>query len=281
MISVVITAFNSERFIRKSVDSILAQSHADIECIVVDDGSTDGTVDRLREIGDPRLRVVSEGRLGRGRALNLGLENAGGEYVAIQDADDISHPNRLEISLLAIKKSPKLGIVGSSQVIIREGENPKWPEIPQEVKKGKFRDVTSSLLYLNPLSHTTVLMRRETVKAIGGYDESRHNLFDFDLLIRLAQAGYRLGKIGAPLAAHRVHSAQFFEVGNRLSYVHQTYKLQCRVRRVLRGGIYHLPIFWLLLAYRLLPRNIRLGLRKGFLRGSGKNFGNDESIGLE
>src|SRR3990167_5479464 len=91
------TAYNAEKYIAQSVRSILRQSDADLECIVVDDGSTDCTHEIASGFKDKRVRSVKAGKVGRGRALNLGWRMAMGEYIAIQDADDISHQHRLQI----------------------------------------------------------------------------------------------------------------------------------------------------------------------------------------
>jgi glycosyltransferase involved in cell wall biosynthesis len=100
MISVIITAYNAEAFIRDAVQSMLRQTYLDLECIVIDDGSTDRTAQAVHQLSDPRLRVVESERIGRGRALNLGLSKSSGSYVAIHDADDLSHARRLEIGLV-------------------------------------------------------------------------------------------------------------------------------------------------------------------------------------
>ena len=80
MISVVTTAYNADQYIRRSLTSILVQSDQDFECIVVDDGSSDETINTVRDIGDSRIRIIDAGRIGRGRALNLGVRESRGRY---------------------------------------------------------------------------------------------------------------------------------------------------------------------------------------------------------
>jgi teichuronic acid biosynthesis glycosyltransferase TuaG len=281
MISVVITAYNAERFIRDAVRSILGQTHADLECLVIDDGSTDGTLRTVREgVADPRLRVIEAGRIGRGRALNLGLRESRGRYIAIQDADDLSHPRRLEIELMALKQGGAgcgaVGTRGLSLMILAERATtvtaaPGWPALaaPSSTATGgigdvplALQDVSGSVVYYNPLAHSSLLLRREALDAVGGYDESRTSQYDYDLLIRLVAAGYRLVLIPTVLHAHRIHPGQFFEQNERPRYVRAAYELQRAARRTLGRSWFLEPVFLGLYGYRLLPLRFRMAWRR-------------------
>ena len=267
MISVIITAYNAEAFIGDAVRSVLGQSYSDLECLVIDDGSTDGTVSTVQHIRDPRLRIIEAGRIGRGRALNLGLRASRGSYVAIQDADDLSHPRRLEIGLSALERQPGYGALGQGMLgdilMIRAREIPAWPPICADAAFFPVRDVSRSVVYFNPLGHSTLLLRREALEAIEGYNATRQSLFDWDLMLRLVLGGYKLGRIIVPpLHAHRIHSGQFFERGNRRRYVRAAYHLQREARKQLGGSLLLELAFLGMYGYRLLPERIRHGWRQ-------------------
>lgn len=207
------------------------------------------------------MRLIEAGRMGRGRALNLGARSGRGKYLAIQDADDLSHPRRLEIQRIAIERSPGWGILGTGQHLLDGSAEPGWSAFPA-AHLPPVRDVTSRVLYSNPLSHTSLFMRREIFEKVGGYDESRRNLYDWDLLVRSSVSGFRLGRLALPLVAHRVHKGQFFERSRRWDYVRACYSLQREARRSLNRHWLTEPVFLGLLAYRLLPPSLRIGWRR-------------------
>src|SRR5688500_16211811 len=116
-VSVILPAFNAERFVASAVRSVLAQTHGDFELLAIDDGSTDRTREILEMLAeeDGRVRVLSHANYGMGRSLNEALEEAKHDWVARMDADDVMVPNRLERQLAFLAENPKL-VVASSQV---------------------------------------------------------------------------------------------------------------------------------------------------------------------
>lgn len=267
LISVVITTYNAEPFVREAVESVLQQSAADLECLVIEDGSSDGTLAVLRTLRDPRLRVIDAGRIGRGRALNLGLRESRGAYVAIQDADDLAHPHRLATERALLERQPGYAALGTGALLLRPGERPRWAELGAHPPP--LQDVSGEVLYLNPVCHSSLLVRRAALDAIGGYDARRSSQYDWDLLIRLVAAGQRIGRTAPPLVARRVHARQFFERTRRLHYVGEAYRLQHRARRELGRHWVHELAFFGLYAYRLLPHRLRLGWRHRRPPGAG------------
>ena len=123
LVSVLMSAYNGERFLRGAVESILRQSLRDLELIVINDGSTDATgeiLDKCQE-GDPRVRVFHQANVGLIESLNRGAGFARGEYIARMDADDIAHRDRLALQMSVLAKHQELGVVGGAiEVIKRE-----------------------------------------------------------------------------------------------------------------------------------------------------------------
>lgn len=184
-----IGAYENEDTLARAVESILTQTERDLELIVIDDGSRDGSAAAAQEaIGsDPRGRVMRlERNLGIARSLNAGLEAAAAPYVAIQDADDYSAPNRLERELAAIASEPEVAVVGS-----------RMQEVDAQGRELRPRtsfaagEVGPVLLRFNPIPNGSALIRRDAARAVGGYDPRYRYATEYDLWLRLAE-GHRL-----------------------------------------------------------------------------------------
>jgi len=107
-ITVFIPAYNREKYIGDAIESILAQTFTNYEILLIDDGSTDGTVDIMRSYTDPRLRIIrNEKNLGIPKTRNKGIEHARGEYIAMLDSDDRAYPTRLEKQAAFMDRHPK------------------------------------------------------------------------------------------------------------------------------------------------------------------------------
>jgi glycosyltransferase involved in cell wall biosynthesis len=119
LVSVVIPAHNAERFIDEAIDSVLEQAHQRLEVVVVDDGSTDGTAARVRAYGD-QVRYVHQTNAGVGAARNRGLALAAGDYIAFLDADDVWHPEKLEVELEIAARNPESGLIACDGVRFSE-----------------------------------------------------------------------------------------------------------------------------------------------------------------
>ena len=119
-VSVVATVYNGEPYFDRAIPGILAQTFDDFEVVLVDDGSTDRTLPMLQELArrDPRVRVFAPGRLGAAKAYNYGVEQARGEYVARQDFDDRSYPDRLRLQVALLDAQHKVGIVGGAYLLL-------------------------------------------------------------------------------------------------------------------------------------------------------------------
>lgn len=204
LVSVVMPVFNGEAYLRPAVASVLQQSLRDLELIVVDDGSSDGTLEILREMAgtDSRMRIISRPNTGIVGALNDGLAVARGMYVGRLDSDDIALPGRLEKQVLFLEQNPDVAIVGSMWLEISadgglrslRGEEYTHEEIEGALLRGKGA----------AMMHPTVMMRRQAVEKIGGYREQYKHVEDYDLFLRLAEIG-RLANLAEPLIYRRMH----------------------------------------------------------------------------
>lgn len=177
-VSVVMSVYNGEKYLREAIDSILEQAFRDLEFVIVDDGSTDSTWAILASYNDPRIVLLrNEENIGLTRSLNKGLAVARGEYIARMDADDTSLPERLEKQVAYLDAHPGVGLIGTWVEIIGErGERLsvlRRPVAPLFVKW--------SLLFDNCLIHSTVMYRRALVEKLGGYDLLSFYAQDYEL----------------------------------------------------------------------------------------------------
>ena len=230
-ISFYMTVRNGERFIRQALESIKAQDVDCWEAVIVDDGSSDATVSLLESFAaeDPRFRVECTAGVGRGRALNQAVSLCRAEILTNLDADDLAHPQRARVLLETMGKHPAFAVVaGRSQVILDDGVA-EWVLEAQPIRS--LRDVTGRLPHTNPVGHSTVGIRRPALLSVGGYDENRVSQFDYDLWVRLALAGYRVGSTDVVLGAKRSHSAQSYERKTHLRYAMRAVPIQWRAIR--------------------------------------------------
>ena len=190
---------DGERHLRESVESILGQTYRDLELLVVDDASTDASRAIVRSYGDPRVRVlVNEHNLGLTASLNRGLAVARGRYIARQDADDVSDRSRLERQVELLQRRPAITLVASHhRRIDDEGRHGGDRIVPTEPLDIRWR-----LLFLNAFTHSSVVFRRDVVRALGGYDDRFRYAQDYELWSRLAR-GHALAAVPEVLVAYR------------------------------------------------------------------------------
>ena len=184
VISVVLPVYNCAEYAGAAVQSILDQTFSNYEFIIIDDGSTDGTSDVLREFRDPRIQTITQDNRGLASALNRGLELARGRYIARQDADDISLPDRFIKQIKFLDTHPSCALVGTWADIWREREKTgRAHHHPSENAELQFE-----LLFNNPFVHSSVMLRRSALEQAGVYaSDSFPQTGDFELWSRLAR----------------------------------------------------------------------------------------------
>jgi glycosyltransferase involved in cell wall biosynthesis len=203
-VSVVVPAFNRAGSIRMSVESILRQTFTDFELLVVDDGSTDGTMDQLTGVTDPRLqRLANPRNMGAGAARNTGIRAARSSWVAFQDSDDEWLPQKLEKQMARLG-SANADVVGcycgmltirdradmADEVSSASGGRIAAAYVPDPGYRHVEGDILATLLQSSLVSTQMLVARRETLLAIGGFDESLPALEDWECAIRLAKLGH-------------------------------------------------------------------------------------------
>ena len=257
------TVYNGEKYLSQAIKSIQNQTLRDIELVIVDDGSTDDTSKILTEAGqDPRVRVILSQRLGRAKALNLAWRNTTGKYVANFDADDLADPPRLQAELTYMKEHPNVGLLGTAWKVIPDDldDEAHWhfvqpPTTHDELKK--------ALLRYNPFNHSSVMMRRDVLEALNGYNEEYEVAIDYEMWARIAQH-YEVANLEEILITQRIHSHAFFQSGSIIRKYFAVVKCRWITWANENRSIFDLlyvvsPISemkeWIMSTYRRLQRN--------------------------
>jgi glycosyltransferase involved in cell wall biosynthesis len=198
--------YNGQAHLREAIESILSQTLQQLEFIIVDDGSTDDTlriIDAYRH-NDSRIRVYTQPNRGLSTALNVGLKLSRASFIARMDADDVSDANRLELQVKFLRDNPHIAAVGAfARFIDEDGGSRGTLKLPIS-----FDEIRWRLMFSNVMVHPSVIIRKEALESIGGYNEAFTYAQDFELWVRLVKSGYRLGNIPEPVLSYRVHPSQ-------------------------------------------------------------------------
>lgn len=260
-ISVIMGVYNCKDrvLLQKSVQSIINQTYRDWEFIICNDGSTDNTLEILKEIEhmDPRIKVISySNNVGLSNALNECIKMAEGKYIARQDDDDISKADRFEKLIDAFKKNEDIVLVGSNAFVV--DDEGTWGEY-----KVKERPTKESFLWTNPFAHPTVMVKREVLIRCGGYRVAKETrrCEDYDLFMRLYALGYKGMNLQEKLYYYRI-------VNDNKKYRPMKYRIDEAVVRA-KGyrllGLYPIGIIYVLkpVIIGLLPQVIFKKIRNG------------------
>ncbi len=200
-VTVLMSVYNGEQFLREAVDSILSQKFEDFEFLIINDGSNDGTKEILESYRDPRIRLIENDKnIGLTKSLNKGINMSNGQYIARMDADDVSIPDRFEKQVNFLNENNEVGLVGTYYLMINEKGN-----VLHEVRPlTDRRELKEKLLTTNQFGHGTVMFRRECLGKSGLYREEFKSSQDYDLWLRISEM-YDIANIPEPLYKWRVN----------------------------------------------------------------------------
>ncbi|WDI33126.1 glycosyltransferase [Hyphococcus flavus] len=205
MISVVMTAYNAERYIESAIESILTQTFSDFEFIIIDDASTDATIEIINRFAASDLRIqalCNEHNLGVTRSLNRGLSVAKGSYIARMDADDISLPHRFEKQVAFLDTHPDYSVVASGVQVIDEAGN----FLKKNIEATSAWETDWISLFRMPFTHPAMMCRRAVLRDNQiSYDTKHLSAQDFRFAQQLLQHGKGLA-LGAVLFQYRMHT---------------------------------------------------------------------------
>jgi len=214
-VSVVLPVFNVERYVTASIQSVLAQTYADFELVIVDDSSTDSSLRLCQQFTDPRIRIIQQKNRGLAGARNSGIRHAKGEYIALLDSDDLFAPEKLQRHVEHLDRSPKVGISFSRSAFIDEDSQPLgYYQMP------KLKEITTpDILCRNPIGNGSApVIRRQVFQEISVqkdlygvvedffFDDSFRQSEDIECWLRMAiQTSWLFEGIPEPLTLYRVN----------------------------------------------------------------------------
>lgn len=274
-VSVLLTAYNAERYISKSIESVLLQTFKNFEFLIVDDGSTDRTWEIISSFSDRRIRKFKIDNTGVARAKNFLLKNALGQWIAIIDADDIWHPLKLEIQLRYLKLHPECKLLGTFAQIIDDQGN----KLHIEPKVTDWPTIQKIIGQRNVFTHSSVVYDATIAERIGGYPVSMQKDYaeDYQMIknfikygnaenlpVALVQYRIALQSITSSRRFNVITSSQKIKLSNHyyiLARIHAFYlnNTAASFRFILKSLKYEpfLPMYYAFLAMLLLP-----GVRK-------------------
>lgn len=199
-LSVIMSTYNNASTVGDAVASILGQSFPDFEFILIDDGSTDNTGAILSGFADQRLKLLrNDTNIGLTRSLNIAIAISSGRYLARQDADDISMPQRFEKQFRFLDTHPDVALLGTARATLdNSGNIIATTKLPEHPDYNRF-------LKSNCLVHGSIMLRREVMEKVGGYNEDFRLSQDYELWLRIART-YRIANLLEPLYGVRRHS---------------------------------------------------------------------------
>jgi len=219
LVSILMNCYNGEKYLRAALDSILAQTYQNWEVIFWDNQSTDGSAAICKSYGASRIRYFyATEHTELGAARKLAFQQIRGDFVAVLDADDVSHPDRLTRQVAFLEQNPEVALVGSWVQYIDE-RGIAFAELKPPANQDELKDC---LGWTNPIVHSSTMYRRRLALEVGGYSDDLIHASDFSLLLALAQH-FRIAIIDDSLCQLRVlstsmsHSKKYRPVAARES----------------------------------------------------------------
>jgi len=203
-VSVILPAYNCEKYIGKAIQSVLQQTFADLELIIINDGSTDKTETSILQFADQRIIYLKNpGNKGLIYTLNRAIELAQGKYIARMDGDDICLPQRLEKQNEYLNIHIDITMVATTISFIDDNGNDKgiWPLDRKMISPQLIRN---KMPFENCIAHPSIMIRSDVLKKLK-YNTRQVNIEDYDLWLRLLNRGYVIDKINEPLLLYRIH----------------------------------------------------------------------------
>lgn len=208
LVSIILPAYNVEKYLKEAIDSILRQSFTDFECIIINDGSTDTTERVILSYSDNRIIYLkNEANMGLIYTLNRGLSAAKGKYIARMDGDDISMGNRLQKQFEYLEKNKEVDVLATQVSLIDEDDNDIgfWDE---DIQHSDVDSIKKFLPVNNCIAHPTIMGKKEILISYK-YNAAQKLSEDYDLWLRIIANGKIIDKLPEPLLKHRILQSSF------------------------------------------------------------------------
>jgi glycosyltransferase involved in cell wall biosynthesis len=203
-ISVLMSAYNSDKYIDKTINSILTQSYKNFEFIIVDDGSTDNTLDILKKYSkqDKKIKlIINNKNLGLTKSLNKALKLSKSKYIARIDADDLSLENRLQKQFDYLEENKDIAACGTQGIYIDENNK----ELGKKLLPTSYKNIKNKLIFNNQFIHSSLFIRKSVLDKVGVYNEKFRTSQDYELMLRIAEKN-KVTNLDIALVKWRVHN---------------------------------------------------------------------------
>lgn len=256
--SFIVTVYNGDAFLEETLLSFLSQTDVDWEAIIIDDGSTDQTAIILDkyQLQDARFRVLHVKRQGRIAALNEALSHARGTYVVINDADDVSEPQRLRTQRVFLEQHPEVGMVGSFAGVMQADGVKTEERITAPLTHA---DIQRVLIRFNPFVHSTIMYRGDVLRKAGPYQDTFLPGFEWQMYVHIMQIA-QVANIPDVLVWYRIHPNSLTRTRSAWRRVWNVTRARWYVFRALHYPLKHFPSVFFGLA-DVLPKSVTQWLR--------------------
>lgn len=205
MISILLATYNGEKYIKKSIDSVLNQTHSGWELLVGFNGTTDNSREIVAQYNDSRIKVFDYGKdAGKAKTLNKMIKEAKYDWLAIQDDDDIWLPKKLDRQ---VKYINDYDVIGTQIMYVNESDDPNGgPTLAREDVDIKAK----SLIGDNQIANTSAIFRKKCAEEVGGWSETIDGIEDFDFWLKIMRLKFKFLNLNSVEVMHRVHSKSNF-----------------------------------------------------------------------
>lgn len=278
LISVVLPVYNGALYLQEAIDSILAQSYSEFELIIIDDGSNDNSSDIIRSYSDLRIRFYQQQNQGLAATLNNCIALATGEYIARQDQDDTSYPDRLAKQVEFLNNNLEYGMVGTwAEIWEKDKSTDRAHRHPTNDLELKFE-----LLFNNPFVHSSMMIRKEVFDNVGGYsiDKTRQPPEDYEMWSRVAK-NYKVANLPEMLHVYREMPQSMSRTGDN-PFLRNLLKINTENLAFYTSSIYSQQAYYDLAAlthgeYGLYSGKTRLKEMISIIRDATKNLQNQNA----
>jgi len=210
-VSVVMAVYNASQFLKPAINSILNQTLEEFEFIIVNDGSTDNSLELIRSYKDERIKIINQENTGVAKARNNGIMIAKTNYIAIQDSDDISNPLRLEKQFNFMVNNKKYIIVGSNaEIIDQDGNGIYFTKVQEKIDAGIKLDI-SNMPFVGP----SIFFKKIPFQEVGGYPDYMENTFEDLILINRLKLKGKMGNLTESLIQYRITATSLTQRNKR------------------------------------------------------------------
>ena len=226
LITVIMPVYNASKYLDKSIKSILNQTHKDFKFIILNDGSTDNSLDIIKKYADRdrRIKLVDKPNTGAASSFNYGLKICDSKYIARMDSDDISMPNRLHVQINYLEKFKNIDVLGSAITTIDENDN----ELKSIYFPDNYTDIINRMDLTSPIANPSAMIKKSVFAEIGDLDTNTDPADDYDFLVNAFVNKKIITNIKQVLLKYRLHQENLSKINH-----HKQIKFSFNSRKIL------------------------------------------------